>query len=182
VRVVDDERHGRKRRHVGDEPIEAVHNGERDVAARRSRDVADYDRCSGRSRPSEQPRAILGRHRGNPAFEQLADDPEWERRFELRAARPQRRPTGALRKPSSEIEDRRLPDPSATYDAQDAAAGQRGIHGCQLAVPLEQRIHGRTLRAGVERGARPETLSPISMRGPGRSGRRDARSDLMTYS
>ena len=123
LQIVDREHKGSRLRQVGRQPVEPVQERIDVLFARVALARSEQARALGCG-AAEQPRPLLLGRRCNRCLEELPDDAERERRFQLARAAGENCQTGGGRACSPLREQRRLSDPRRPFDHdQPAGAG-----------------------------------------------------------
>src|SRR5581483_7121871 len=131
-------------RQVGRQPVEPVQE-RKGVLLAALHALAGSEQARGRRcGAAEQPRPLLRGRRRNRRLEQLPDDPERERGFQLARARVEDRQAGAARTCPRLGEERRLPDSRGPLDHDQPpdpapGTGDRPVDRGQLFRTFEQR-------------------------------------------
>jgi hypothetical protein len=148
VQVVDAEHQRRQRRHVGDEPVQPVQDGE----ARRLVLGLRLEGGRGEGRRAGQQRVALARGRGGEdGLEELTHDAEGQLALELAGARRQNPGAAGARLGGDGVHQPRLADAGHADDREHRRAGAIAQPGPQLA---ELRIAPDETRCGGHRHRR----------------------------
>jgi len=146
VGVVDRDQHWAACREVGRQPVQAVQHCKRRVVRGRVDDRAEEQRPHRGGGSGEQHVALCFAGAREAALEQLAYHAEGEVRLELGPACARDLVPELSGPPGRRVDQRRLADTRPTLDHEDAAAtAKQRLDRGQLALALEQLLHGITL-------------------------------------
>jgi hypothetical protein len=112
-----------------------VYHNKRPVERRRFQHIADQQWPDGSGRTGEQRLAIRVRRIGQPSLEQLVHDTKREFQLEFGSAPAQHLIAGCCCAFARNIDERRLANPDATFDQENAAGLLKcGADGSQLTL------------------------------------------------